>query len=125
DNGLRQNNVVLIGSDSLFPIEDIQCSHFDITDYDKLKNRMIEFEPDVVVHLAEQPSAPFSHINAYQATYTQYNNVVGTLNILWAIKEINPKIHLIKLGTAGEYSDWLYKDIVVPERSRINVNYQG
>lgn len=124
DNGLRQNNVALIGSDSLFDMELMDCLHFDITDYDRLKSRIIEFEPDVIVHLAEQPSAPFSQLNAYQATYTQYNNVVGTLNVLWAIKETNPNIHFIKLGTAGMYSDWLYKDIIIPERSRIVVNYQ-
>jgi UDP-sulfoquinovose synthase len=42
-------------------------------------------------------------IDRKHAVYTQVNNVVGTLNLLYAIAEINPKIHLVKLGTMGEY----------------------
>ena len=125
DNGLRQKNVLLVGSDSLFELPAIDCHHLDICDYDALHQRISDYEPDTIVHLAEQPSAPFSFLNPYQSTYTQYNNVVGTLNILWAIKDINPDIHLIKLGTAGLYPDWLYKDVIIPESSRITVKYQN
>ena len=82
-----------------------------------------EFQPDAIVHLAEQPSAPYSMRGQKEATFTQQNNIIGTLNVIHAIKEINPKIHLIKLGTAGEYPDWLYPDMVIPEGSRIKVNY--
>jgi UDP-sulfoquinovose synthase len=31
------------------------------------------------------------------------NNIVGTLNILFALKEFRPECHLVKLGTMGEY----------------------
>lgn len=126
DNGLRQKNVSLIGGTSLMELSPIDCHHhFDICDYDALKERIVDFEPTTIIHLAEQPSAPFSFISPYQSTYTQYNNVVGTLNVLWAIKETNPNIHLIKLGTAGMYVDWLYKDVTIPESPRITVNYQN
>lgn len=66
-------------------------------------NIVDEFKPDTVVHYAEQPSAPFSMIDREKCTSTQYNNVVGTLNIIFAIQHSNPNIHLIKLGTMGEY----------------------
>jgi UDP-sulfoquinovose synthase len=59
--------------------------------------------PDAVVHFAEQRAAPYSMIDRAHAVYTQTNNVVGTLNLLYAIAEIDPDIHLIKLGTMGEY----------------------
>lgn len=62
-----------------------------------------EFEPEAIVHFAEQRSAPYSMIDQSHATYTQVNNVVGTLNLLYAIAEIDPSIHLVKLGTMGEY----------------------
>ncbi|HTU38657.1 MAG TPA: NAD-dependent epimerase/dehydratase family protein, partial [Acidimicrobiales bacterium] len=62
-----------------------------------------EFRPDAVVHFAEQRSAPYSMIDRDHAVYTQVNNVVGTLNLLYAIAEIDPSIHLVKLGTMGEY----------------------
>jgi UDP-sulfoquinovose synthase len=62
-----------------------------------------EFQPEAVVHYAEQPSAPYSMIGREQATYTQRNNVVGTLNVIHAMKRHTPQAHLVKLGTMGEY----------------------
>jgi UDP-sulfoquinovose synthase len=62
-----------------------------------------EFQPDAVVHYAEQPSAPYSMIDRNHAVYTQRNNVVGTLNVLHAMKRFVPDGHLVKLGTMGEY----------------------
>ena len=61
------------------------------------------FEPEAIVHFAEQRSAPYSMIDREHAVYTQVNNVVGTLNLLYAIAERDPSIHLVKLGTMGEY----------------------
>ena len=62
-----------------------------------------EFRPEAVVHFAEQRSAPYSMIDQKHAVYTQYNNVVNTLNVLYAIMDVDPSIHLVKLGTMGEY----------------------
>ena len=42
-------------------------------------------------------------IDRAHAVYTQVNNVVGNLNLMYAIAERNPAIHLVKLGTMGEY----------------------
>lgn len=75
----------------------------DVTDYDVLSSMMTAFEPEAVVHFAEQRSAPYSMIDRKHAVLTQVNNVVGTLNLLFAIKEFQPDCHLIKLGTMGEY----------------------
>ncbi len=61
------------------------------------------FKPEALVHFAEQRSAPYSMIDRSHAVFTQVNNVVGTLNLLFAIGEISPDCHLIKLGTMGEY----------------------
>lgn len=59
--------------------------------------------PDAVVHYAEQPSAPYSMISRGHAVYTQRNNVIGTLNLIYAILHHNRDIHIVKLGTMGEY----------------------
>ncbi|NJK27907.1 MAG: NAD-dependent epimerase/dehydratase family protein, partial [Coleofasciculaceae cyanobacterium SM2_3_26] len=75
----------------------------DITDYDFLSSMMRQFEPEAVVHFGEQRSAPFSMIDREHAVLTQINNVVGTLNILYAMKADFPDCHLVKLGTMGEY----------------------
>src|SRR6201997_4950291 len=75
----------------------------DVTDYDFLSSVIREFEPEAVVHFAEQRSAPYSMIDRKHAVFTQVNNVVGTLNLLFALREFEPDCHLIKLGTMGEY----------------------
>jgi UDP-sulfoquinovose synthase len=75
----------------------------DIMDYDFLREVFRAVEPEAVVHFAEQRSAPYSMIDRQHAVFSQVNNVVGTLNVLFAIKEFQPSCHLVKLGTMGEY----------------------
>ncbi len=75
----------------------------DVTDYEFLSSMVSSFEPDAIVHFAEQRSAPYSMIDRKHAVFTQTNNVVGTLNVLYAIREFVPDCHLVKLGTMGEY----------------------
>jgi UDP-sulfoquinovose synthase len=75
----------------------------DVMDYDFLSATIKAIEPDAVVHFAEQRAAPYSMIDRKHAVFTQVNNVVGTLNLLFALREFQPDCHLIKLGTMGEY----------------------
>ena len=75
----------------------------DVTDYDFLASVIEGFRPDAVVHFAEQRAAPYSMIDRKHAVFTQVNNVVGTLNLLFAIHELAPDCHIVKLGTMGEY----------------------
>jgi UDP-sulfoquinovose synthase len=75
----------------------------DLCNYHALTEAVAGFEPDAVVHYAEQRSAPYSMIDREHAVFTQTNNVVGTLNLLFALKELRPECHLVKLGTMGEY----------------------
>src|SRR5271168_4431173 len=75
----------------------------DVTEYDFLSSVITDFEPEAVVHFAEQRAAPYSMIDRKHAVFTQVNNVVGTLNLLFALREFQPDCHLIKLGTMGEY----------------------
>lgn len=75
----------------------------DITNYEFLHKALRQFEPQSIVHFGEQRSAPFSMIDREHAVLTQVNNVVGTLNLLYAIRQDFPDCHLVKLGTMGEY----------------------
>jgi len=75
----------------------------DVMDYDFLSATVKEFKPEAVVHFAEQRAAPYSMIDRKHAVFTQVNNVVGTLNLLFALREFAPDCHLVKLGTMGEY----------------------
>src|ERR1700722_11322367 len=75
----------------------------DLTDPSFLYAAIAECQPQAVVHFGEQRSAPYSMIDREHAVYTQVNNVVGNLNVMYAIQETDPDIHLVKLGTMGEY----------------------
>ena len=75
----------------------------DVTDYDFISGLVQGFAPDTIIHFAQQRSAPFSMIDRDHALTTQIQNLVGTLNVLFAIKEFAPDCHLVKLGTMGEY----------------------
>src|SRR5918992_4288697 len=107
-----------IGADSLIPITSLQeriqawaelgkkpiaAEVGDICDYGFLLDVFKKYEPEAIVHYGEHRSAPFSMLSHRHAVVTQVNNVVGTLNILFAMKELAPNSHLVKLGTMGEY----------------------
>jgi UDP-sulfoquinovose synthase len=75
----------------------------DLCNHRFVYNVIGDFRPDAVVHYGEQPSAPYSMQNRTTAVYTQTNNIVGTLNLVFAMQSHCPDAHLIKLGTMGEY----------------------
>jgi UDP-sulfoquinovose synthase len=118
DNCVRRQYDHEMGVDSLVPIGQlhqrvrlwkelsglaIDTYVGDLADAPFVDEVFDRFEPEAVVHFAEQRSAPYSMIDRRHAVYTQVNNVVGTLNLLYAIAEHDPAIHLVKLGTMGEY----------------------
>ena len=118
DNFARRGYDHEMGVDSLVPIESLQARTAawheltgktigkyigDLCDADFTYHMVSDFAPDAIVHFAEQRAAPYSMVDRKHAVYTQVNNVVGNLNVLYAIAEINPDIHLVKLGTMGEY----------------------
>lgn len=126
DNNIRERNVINIGGASLTRNDKVSDFKFDIsTEYKAIKELIATIHPGTIINLAQQPSAPFSMVDAINAVETQRNNICGNLNVLWAVKEVDPSIHIIQLGTAGEYPDWLYDGIDVPEGSRIEVQFQG
>jgi UDP-sulfoquinovose synthase len=119
DNYLRRRAHRENGTDSLTPIADglaaraaawgdvsgreITFVEGDLCDNDVVERAFREFEPETIVHYGEMPSAPYSMASREHAVFTQYNNVVGTLNVLFAMRDLAPDAHLVKLGTMGEY----------------------
>ena len=81
----------------------IEVEFGDLLDWEFLSDVVRRHGPEAVVHFAEQRSAPYSMIDRRHAIYTQHNNVVGNLNVLFALQEFAPACHLVKLGTMGEY----------------------
>jgi UDP-sulfoquinovose synthase len=118
DNFVRRQYDHELGVESLVPIEalqtrvdvwrektgkEIKCYVGDLTDAPFTYRMIEEFRPNAIVHYAQQRSAPYSMIDRKHAVYTHTNNVIGNLNLLYAIAEIDRSIHLVKLGTMGEY----------------------
>jgi UDP-sulfoquinovose synthase len=75
----------------------------DLCEWDFISNLFIQTRPEVVIHYAEQPSAPYSMLNRKAATLTIKNNIDVTANVIFAVKEYAPDAHIIKIGTMGEY----------------------
>ena len=75
----------------------------NIEDGEFLDQVIAETLPDTVIHYGEQPSAPYSMLSRRRAVETQSTNVLGTLNLLWSMRDRVPDCHLVKLGTMGEY----------------------
>lgn len=118
DNFARRRFHLELGTDSLTPIRPLRervaawsevSGHMigvrvgSLLDHDFVDCVIAEVRPETVIHYAEQPSAPYSMIDRAHAVQTQANNVLGNLNLLFALRKHIPNCHLIKLGSMGEY----------------------
>ncbi len=118
DNYTRRDCVMEKGAHTVVPITrmterlavaeeqlglSINFRRMDIRDLRNLREFMEEVRPEAIVHYAEIPSAPYSMVDAEHAIETQHNNTLGTLGLLWVMKDVVPESALIKLGTMGEY----------------------
>lgn len=127
DNFSRRKNVEEIGSWSATPIQnmderlkafkeihgrDIAFYEGDLREYHFVREIVKKHKPDTIVHFGEQPCAPYSMIDVDHAIFTMTNNIVGTMNILYAMHQVSPHTHLLKLGTMGEYGT---PNIDIPE----------
>jgi UDP-sulfoquinovose synthase len=92
-----------------------------VEDGEFLDEVVAETRPEVVVHYGQQASAPFSMLSRERAVETQHANVIGNLNLLFAMRDHVPDAHLVKLGTMGEYGQ---PDIDI-EEGYIEIEHKG
>ncbi len=118
DNFSRRRWHQAQGTDSLTPIRSLEeriaawkevsgkeiASHAGAIEHGEFLERVVaETKPEAVIHYGEQASAPYSMASRENAVETQHTNVIGTLNLLFAMRDHVPDCHLVKLGTMGEY----------------------
>jgi UDP-sulfoquinovose synthase len=119
DNFARRQADIELETSSLTPItpmgtrlkvwkeltgKEIGFDHFDVAvHYHRLLTLLLEWEPDAVVHFAEQRAAPYSMKSSWHKRYTVSNNLNATNNLLAAIVEANSDLHVVHLGTMGVY----------------------
>jgi len=84
-------------------------------DYDELVKLLKSVKPDVIVHFAEQRSAPYSMKSSKNKRYTVDNNINATHNLLSAIVESNTDPHVVHLGTMGVYGYGWTGSAPIPE----------
>ena len=93
----------------------------DLREYRFVEQIFTEFQPEAIVHFGECPSAPYSMIDVHHTVFVQTNNITTTLNLLFAMRDIRPEAHLLKLGTMGEYGT---PGVDIPE-GFFEVEYRG
>lgn len=118
DNYLRRHLALQTQSEALIPNPDlptrakvfeavsgkkIRVEIGDVTNYRVLSRLFQDFQPEAVVHYAEQPAAPYGMVDYEEAHLTLNNNLNATLNTIWAVMEHAPDCQIVKLGTMGEY----------------------
>ena len=119
DNFARRQADIELEASSLTPItpmgtrlktwrelsgKEIGFDRFDVAvHYHRLLTLLQEWQPDAVVHFAEQRAAPYSMKSSWHKRYTVSNNLNATNNLLAAIVEADLDIHVIHLGTMGVY----------------------
>jgi UDP-sulfoquinovose synthase len=136
DNFARRGYDEEMGVQSLVPIyplderiaawkeisgREIQSYIGNLCDADFTHQMVRDFDPDTIVHFGEQRAAPYSMIDQAHAVYTHTNNVVGNLNVMYAVADHNREIHIVKLGTLGEYG----QPNIAIEEGWIEVQHKG
>jgi nucleoside-diphosphate-sugar epimerase len=137
DNFYTRRAVEEVGSWSALPIlsmddrvkavEEVYGSRIifheaDVTDYDSVRHIIEEHRPDAIVHFAEQRSAPYSMIDVNHASYTITSNLKSTLNVIYSIRDVDRRIHLLKMGTLGEFG---YPAFKLPEDAFVDAVING
>ncbi|MCL5100462.1 MAG: GDP-mannose 4,6-dehydratase [Candidatus Marsarchaeota archaeon] len=137
DNMATRKSVEEVGSISALPIKSmdervkIANKEFkgkitfvkgDITDYKLIYDTIKEHTPETIVHFAEQRSAPYSMIDVNHATYTMRNNINGTINLIYAIRDADLDTHVVKMGTMGEFGTPKFD---IPEAPFVDVEIKG
>ena len=103
-----------------FKKKNFEFHNIDILDKKKTYNLIKKFKPDVIFHLASQPSAPFANKNLENSIFTSKNNNLGTLNLLWCLKELNlNKTLFVETTTTGTYGS---PNLKIPEGE---INYKN
>jgi UDP-sulfoquinovose synthase len=119
DNLSRRKIDVELEVESLTPISPIstrlaaweqitgkRIRHENLTlgqDFHRFTQLLKEFEPEAIVHFAEQRAAPYSMKSTREKRYTVSNNLNATHDVLCAIVDSGVNAHLVHLGTMGVY----------------------
>jgi GDP-4-dehydro-6-deoxy-D-mannose reductase len=95
---LLENSISNLGSYSV-EIFDVKYGQ-DIRSYEEIRNSIDTFQPDLIFHLAAQAFVPESSMNPNRGISV---NLLGTLNLLEAVRQTGNHSKILVAGTSEEY----------------------
>lgn len=92
---------------SLLRLNNIESVIGNINDYRFLQQELVEFQPDYIFHLAAQPLVRKSYKDPLDTFQT---NVIGTANVLHALKHLSKPCVCVCITTDKVYenNEWIY-----------------
>jgi len=93
----------------------------DMTDSKQVDHLIRSTRPEAVIHLAENPSAPYSMMSPDKGREVISNNIASTMNLIYAVRDYSPETHIIKLGSMGTYG---CPNVEIPE-GWFDLEYKG
>lgn len=121
DNGYKRTLLEKLDIKPLYPTIFMADDFVNVANYDELSFYIRQLKPEAVIHLAENPSAPYSMSGREEAYGLIDNNLYSTLNLIYAVRDHSPDTHIIKLGTMGEYG---CPNVPIPE-GWFDLEYKG
>ncbi len=91
----------------------IEC---DIRDRNKLTNILSKIKPEIIFHLAAQS---FPTVSWERPEYTLQTNVLGTMNLFEAVKELKLNTIILNAGSSAEYGYVSEKEVPIKEEREL------
>lgn len=121
DNTYKRTLLQNLNIEPLYNTRIAMDDFIDCAQYGELSFYIRMVKPHTIIHLAENPSAPYSMSGREEAFGLVDNNLFSTLNLIYAVRDYAPDCHIIKLGTMGEYGT---PNVQIPE-GWFDLEYKG
>jgi GDP-4-dehydro-6-deoxy-D-mannose reductase len=102
-----------------FQFEDTEIVNLDITSVEDVNSVIVKYKPNYLINLAAQSSVRNSWNNPQR---TIEINVIGTLNLLEAIRIHSSHTKILLVGSSEEYGNSIKRNIKISENFKLNPN---
>lgn len=101
DTGDRSRWVAEVGGASLTQYPVANYFRLNLQNIGEVVNTLSWFRPTIIMHLASQPSGPYSEISYQHRIGTQVNNLSCLMNLLCAVKDLSLDTRFVVCTTTG------------------------
>jgi GDP-4-dehydro-6-deoxy-D-mannose reductase len=93
-------------------LTDIPLEEVDIRDWCSVYDSLVRFRPDAVFHLAAQS---YPAVSWQRPIETLETNVIGTANVLEAVRRLGTNVRVVVAGSSAEYGTIDAERVPIPE----------